>query len=262
MAEPVTDRATDRVADPVVDEVGVALLLVSHSADAARGTAEIARQMAPDVVVVAAGGTADGGLGTDLARVLEGARTGLVRGAVVVLADLGSAVMTAEAATEMLEPAEAARVRVVDAPFVEGAVAAAVAAQQGGALADVVAAAETAGRAFAASDGEASTSAVADGTARDEATGSSDEVKVTVVLRDVHGLHARPAAVLARIAARLPAAVRVGGVDAASMLELMRLDARQGTRLDVTASGQGAREAVDAVVGAMTDEGLAGRADD
>lgn len=234
----------------------VALVVVSHSAGLAQGVVEVAGQMAPDVTFAPAGGAA-GGLGTDLDLVTDALRRGLAAGDVVVLTDLGSAVLTAESAVELLDEAQAARVRVVDAPLVEGAVAAAVAAQQGGDLAGVAAAAEHAGRVPPATAGTGAGPASGASGAPVDPVATGDGVTVTVVLRDAHGLHARPAAVLARTAAAQPTQVRVGGVDAASMLELMRLDAREGALLDVTAHGPDAADAVAAVVGVLEREGIA-----
>ncbi|WP_250448673.1 dihydroxyacetone kinase phosphoryl donor subunit DhaM, partial [Actinotalea sp. C106] len=123
-----------------------ALVLVSHSQAAAQGVAEIAQQMAPDVTVLPAGGF-DGGIGTSPDRVLEAVESATAGGSgVVLLTDLGSAVLTAEMVLEMLDEDVAARVRVPSAPFVEGAVAAAVEAQQGGDLDRVERAAVDAGR--------------------------------------------------------------------------------------------------------------------
>lgn len=123
----------------------VALVLVSHSADIANGTAQIASQMAPDVLILPAGGTPEH-LGTNVDLVLTAVRHALATtatapdgGGVVVLTDLGSATMTAETVVELLDPADANRVRLPSAPFVEGAVVAAVRAQQGGGLDDVAA---------------------------------------------------------------------------------------------------------------------------
>ncbi|EYR61768.1 PTS fructose transporter subunit IIA, partial [Actinotalea ferrariae CF5-4] len=128
----------------------VALVLVSHSRAAAEGVAEIAAQMAPDVQVLPAGGI-DDGVGTDFARILEALESASEGGAgVVVLTDLGSAVLTTEAVLEALDEDVVAAVRLADAPFLEGAVAAGVAAQQGEDLAGVLAAAEKAGALFAA----------------------------------------------------------------------------------------------------------------
>ena len=212
----------------------VALVLVTHSATLARGCAEVAEQMAPDVRILAVGGNPDGGIGTDT----EAVRAALVQviaeglGA-VVLTDLGSAVMAAELAVELLAPEAAARVRVVDGPFVEGAVAAAVAAQIGAALDEVAEVARGLAAVAPPPDGPAVHSAA-------------------VTLRNPLGLHARPAAVLARMVAGFDAEVRVNGVNAASMLELMKLGASGGRELTVTATGPAAEQAVGAVVAAIS----------
>lgn len=222
----------------------VALVLVSHSAAAAEGTAEIARQMAPDVTVVAAGGTEDG-IGTSFDRVLTALETVVEGGdGVVVLTDLGSALLTTDAVLEMLDDA-AARVRVPSAPFVEGAVAAAVAAQQGGDLGAVEAAAVRAGTMFAEA---ASTSTGKPPSATPEPVPEDGVLRATAVLRNPLGLHARPAAVLARAVADSGAAVRIAGVDGSSVLELMALGATGGQELLVEARGEGAQTALDTVV--------------
>ncbi|NAZ86778.1 dihydroxyacetone kinase phosphoryl donor subunit DhaM [Kineococcus indalonis] len=124
----------------------VRLVLLSHSAAAAAGVAELAAQVAGGAQRVrAVGGTADGGLGTSADALEEACRAALDEGAdVAVLVDLGSAVLTAKAWLAELEDEELARVRLVDAPFLEGAVAAAVTASTGAALAEVVAQAEVA----------------------------------------------------------------------------------------------------------------------
>lgn len=227
----------------------VALVLVSHSAAAAEGTADIARQMAPDVTVLAAGGTEDG-IGTSFDRVLTALETGLEAGdGVVVLTDLGSAVLTTDAVLEMLDDDVAARVRVPSAPFVEGAVAAAVAAQQGGDLGAVEAAAVRAGTMYAeTASSSTGTTASSASTAPVEPAPEDGVLRATVVLRNPLGLHARPAAVLARAVADSGAGVRVAGVNGSSVLELMALGATGGQELLVEARGEGARAALDTVV--------------
>ncbi|HEY3436723.1 MAG TPA: dihydroxyacetone kinase phosphoryl donor subunit DhaM [Actinotalea sp.] len=231
----------------------VALVLVSHSAPAAGGTADIARQMAPDVTVVPAGGIeADGGddLGTSADRVLAAVQAGLVQAeGVVILTDLGSAILTTDTVLELLDMEDdgsAERVRVPSAPFVEGAVAAAVEAQQGGDLDAVEAAAVRAGSLFAAA---AAAETASDG-APDAAAGVDGPPALTahVVLRNPLGLHARPAALLARAVADSGATVRVDGANGASVLELMQLGAVGGRDLTVVASGEGAQAALDLVV--------------
>lgn len=103
----------------------IGLVVVSHSARLAEGVVEVAGEMAVDATVVAAGGTEDGRLGTSvdlIAAAIEEASEGTE--GVVVLADLGSAVMNAEMAIETGET----EAILADAPLVEGAVNAAVSA--------------------------------------------------------------------------------------------------------------------------------------
>jgi PTS hybrid protein len=126
----------------------VGIVVVSHSASIASGTVELAAQMAgPDVAIAAAGGTADGGLGTDADRV-RAAIAEADRGAgVAVLGDLGSAILTVR---EVLADrnGDGGRVRLLDAPLVEGAITAAVTASAGLSL-DAVADATEGSRAVA-----------------------------------------------------------------------------------------------------------------
>jgi PTS hybrid protein len=121
----------------------VGIVVVSHSRDIAVGTTRLAGQMAgPDVSIQGAGGTADGGLGTDAALVsaaIEAADTG---DGVVVLGDLGSAILTVRSILE--DTGGNGQVRLLDAPLVEGAVAAAVTASAGLPIDDVARAAEEA----------------------------------------------------------------------------------------------------------------------
>ena len=108
----------------------VGMVLVSHSPEVAEGTAELVRNMAGDVEMVAVGGDADGSFGTDPDRI-RSAIEGLGADEVLVFMDIGSAVLSAETVLEMLEPEIAEKVRLVDAPFVEGAFAAGVLASTG-----------------------------------------------------------------------------------------------------------------------------------
>ena len=108
----------------------VGLVLVSHSASIAGGTAELVRHMAEGVEVAAVGGDTDGGLGTDPDGILA-AIEGMETEEILVFMDIGSAVLSAETVLEMLEPETREKVRLVDTPFVEGAFAAAVMASTG-----------------------------------------------------------------------------------------------------------------------------------
>lgn len=121
----------------------VGIVLVSHSALLAEGAAELARQLGGDVPVAAAGGLADGGIGTSI-ELIEQAVRAVDRGVgVVILADLGSAVLTVRL---LLDDADGLPDKIIlaDAPFVEGAVSAAVAASSGADVEAVRAAAEEA----------------------------------------------------------------------------------------------------------------------
>lgn len=120
----------------------VGIVLVSHSVRLAEGAADLAGQVSGGTVrVLAAGGTDDGGLGTSAQRVGAAIASAEAGAGVLVLPDLGSAVLTVRA---LLEDLPEARVALADAPFVEGAVAATVTAAAGADLKAVARAAEEA----------------------------------------------------------------------------------------------------------------------
>jgi phosphoenolpyruvate---glycerone phosphotransferase subunit DhaM len=242
--------------------VPVGLVLVSHSARIAEGLAELARQMAPTVPLVPAGGTDDGGIGTSFDRVtaaIDAADTGQ---GVVLLCDLGSAVLTAETAVEVLDAERQDRVRIADAPLVEGGVAAAVAAEGGADLDGVVAAASGQGAAPGRSSGDggggAGDGAVQGGDPGGDDGSGPERASASITLINPEGLHARPAAALVRAASGLSARVTVNGADAASLLQVLALGLRQGAVAEVTATGSGAQAAVDRIV-ALAQDGFGER---
>jgi len=210
----------------------VGLVIVSHSAKLAQGVVELAGQMAPEVALVAAGGLPDGQLGTDYDTVLTALRQADHGAGVVLLYDLGSAMMTAELAVESLDNPDT--VLVATAPLVEGAVVAAVAAQGGADLAEVHRTAESAG---------------AEPTPPRASVGPATHAEL--VLANEIGLHARPAAQLARAVAGLDTEVTVSlgdaHADASSVLALLELAARPGDRLTVTARGSQAAQAIERI---------------
>lgn len=228
-----------------MSEQRVALVLVSHSDRVAAGLVEIAEQMAPDVPIRAAGGTDDGRVGTSF-DLVEAQVTDLldrddVTG-VAVLTDLGSATLTTESVLDVLDDPRAV---LAVGPLVEGAVAGAVAAQTGGDLDAVRRAVADAAvelvRAVNASGASEPTDllglrpAVADGPA----------LTRVLVLRNELGLHARPAALLARAMAAHEATVTVNGVAAHSVLDLMALGATVGTEIVLVAAGRDAQAALE-----------------
>jgi dihydroxyacetone kinase phosphotransfer subunit len=123
----------------------VGIVIVSHSAKIAEGIKELADQMAkPDQKIIDAGGMSDGSLGTDALRIscaIAEAQTG---DGVLVLIDLGSAVLSSETALEFLDQDVRQSVKIADAPIVEGTIVAAVQASIYGTLDGVLSAAENA----------------------------------------------------------------------------------------------------------------------
>lgn len=114
----------------------VGIVIVSHSELIARGVIELCRQMAPNVPMAAAGGLPGGEIGTDFERIYEAIASVGNDDGVAVLFDLGSALMTTEMVVEQFEDFP---VKLVNAPIVEGAVLAAVTAEGGAALDEVLA---------------------------------------------------------------------------------------------------------------------------
>ena len=224
--------------------MSVRIVVVSHSEKIAEGAVELAAQMAPDVMMVPAGGTSDGRIGTSLEKVMAALEQVEGGDGVVVLTDLGSAVMTAESALEFAGSPPG--VLLADAPLVEGLVAAAVAAQSGAGVQDVRSAAEAMGA--GRSQGAGAGAAVDGGMRAPDASGDFELVNEA-------GMHARPAAKIAGGLAGMDVEVTVNGVDGASMTGLMTLGAGKGSVLHIEASGPDAERAVE-YVGSLVREGF------
>jgi len=233
----------------------VGIVIVSHSRRIAEGVVELAREMGgEDVALTAAGGTdEEDALGTDAMRVLGAIDEAFSDDGVLVLMDLGSAVMSAEMAVEMLEEARRARVLLCEAPLVEGAVAAATAAKLGRSLEEV--AREARGGLLGkqthlgveAEAAEQPVQAPID-------PGAGPPIEVTIVVQNPLGLHARPAARFVRTAGKHDARVEVGNVntgrgpvDATSLNALATLGVVQGHEILVRAWGPGAESAVNSI---------------
>ena len=213
----------------------VGLVFVSHSARIAEGVVELAAQMAPSVPLIAAGGTDDGGIGTSYDRVLQAIKEADQGQGVLLIGDLGSAILTAETAVDLLEDPPAGGVRVLDVPIVEGGVAAAVAAESGDDLDAVIRAAT--------------------GTPAEDSAPRAGAAETTVELADPEGLHARPAAALVRLAASFDARVTINGADASSLLRIIAMGLRHGEQVTVHAEGDQAADAVAAVSALLAGDG-------
>jgi multiphosphoryl transfer protein len=238
----------------------VGLVIVSHSAKLAAGVAELARAVAaPGVRIAATGGLSqpDEALGTDAQQVLAAIEHAYSDDGVVVLMDLGSAVLSAEMAVDQLDSARRARVALCDAPLVEGAVAAAVQAGLGSTLQQVV---DEARKALAPKTSQLRPSGAPDGAAVPDQGGLSarpaadPEAGLRLVVQNRLGLHARPAAQFVQTAAGFAADIQVrnlttgrGPVSAKSINGVATLGVRQGHEILVTAGGPEAQPALDAL---------------
>ncbi len=225
----------------------IGLVIVSHSAAVAEGVCELAGQVARRRVrLAAAGGTADPEhpLGTDAFKVLEAIESVIEGEGVLVLMDLGSAVLSAGTALELLGEEKRARVHLCAAPLVEGAVAAAALAAAGAGIEEVAREARGALAAKAAQLGDAPGTAAPPEHAAEKLAS----------LANAHGLHARPAARLVRLARRFEARCWIenltqpaGPAEARGINAVLALGARQGHTLRLRAAGTDARAAVEAL---------------
>jgi multiphosphoryl transfer protein len=231
----------------------VGIVVVSHSPDLAQAAVALALQMvrgpAPRIEIAA--GTSDDRLGTDAARVAEAIAAVDAGDGVVVIMDLGSAVLSAELAVELLTES-GIKTRLAPAAFVEGIFAAVISAAAGARLESVARDAEDALMAKAAQLGQPQnpTGALA------AASPPTVVAEATVVNRD--GIHARPAALIVSTLTPLDAKVtiattRAGPVSARSPTALMSLGTRPGDMLRIEASGDDAGAAVDRIVALVRD---------
>lgn len=123
----------------------VGIVIVSHSADVAKGAADMVRGMVGDEVPLShAGGNPAGGLGTDVGAIRQAIEHVWSGAGVAILVDLGAAEMNTEMAIEMLPDRQRGTVRICNAPVVEGAVLAATEASGGSSLDEVCMTAEAA----------------------------------------------------------------------------------------------------------------------
>jgi phosphoenolpyruvate-protein phosphotransferase/dihydroxyacetone kinase phosphotransfer subunit len=228
----------------------VGLVIVTHSATLAEGVAELARGMGGEVPIELAGGidTPEPGLGTDAVRVAEAIERADQGDGVLVLMDLGSAVLSAEMALDMVSAERRARVLLTEAPLAEGAVAAAVTAKLGASLEEVAAEARGSLQAKIAHLGTGGEEGPV------EAGSDDDSATVRLEVRNLLGLHARPAARFVQTAGSFDADVTVinvttgrGPASGRSLNELATLGVRQGHEVLVAARGPQADEVLAAL---------------
>jgi len=231
----------------------VGLVLVGHSAQLVQSVRDLVEQMVRGRVRIAiAGGMDDpeNPFGTNAVAIQQAIESVYSDDGVVVLMDLGSALLNAETALDLLPEAHRARVRLCPAPLVEGAVSAAVAAAIGNDIDRVVSEAER-----ALEDKAQQLQPAAPPTEKvvaQKPSGAARELCIQVNSR--FGLHARPAAALVYVAARFRSQIQVTNLDrgrgpanATSISQLAALDVRPGHRIAIRADGLDAADALAAI---------------
>lgn len=238
----------------------IGIVIVSHSAKLAEGAAELARQMAaPDAKIIAAGGfippdASEPAIGTDPMRVMEAVQEADTGDGVLVLMDLGSALMSAEMALSFLDDDQRARIKLCDAPLIEGAVAAATCASAGATLDQCVKEARGALAAKIAHLGGDQPSLPAQPDQHSASQPDTPAAQLCIVMPNKLGFHARPAARLAQALALFHADVTLQNstrgkpaADARSVNAILLQSARQGDEIIFRAGGPDAAPALSAI---------------
>lgn len=234
----------------------IGLVLVSHSRKLAESVKELVLQMtAPGfpVAVAAGAGEDHNQLGTDAVYIADVLQTMRGLTGVLVLMDLGSAVLSAQTAVELIDSSSHTPILLCAAPLVEGAIAAAVQANAGGTLEEV---AREAQRGLMAKEQQlqpegadvppAATppAVVSPNETKPPRAAPGETAELVLTVENEHGLHARPAAVFVQMASRFSSSIDVanltsvrGPAPARSLTSIALLQVRKGDRIRVTASG-------------------------
>ncbi len=235
----------------------VGLVIVAHSAQLAAGVVELSGQMAQGKTpIAAAGGAIDDVLGTSADKILAAIQSVDGPDGVLVLLDLGSAILSTEMALEMLSEEQREHIRLSVAPLVEGAVAAVLEASLGRTLPQVQQAAEKTANVdqlkmlkplSQVENVPIEPVAAPERISPEEASA----LKIQLTLTNPTGLHARPASLFVQTAARYQANIRASGhgkeADATSIIGVLSLGMRQGDTITIRASGKDAESAIEAL---------------
>lgn len=230
----------------------VSIVIVSHSQQLAAGVVELASQMVQGRVALAAAGgvdNPDNPIGTDAMQILAAIDSVYSEDGVVVLMDLGSAILSTEMAVEFLSLEQRANVHLCAAPLVEGAIAAVVQAAAGSPVTAVIREAMTALLPKHSQLGVVDEELTTVNGQWSLVTGQS--VSVELAIHNKLGLHARPAARFVSTAVQFKADITVQKgtltASAKSMNQVATLGARQGEKVTVTAVGPDADAAIAAL---------------
>ena len=231
----------------------VGLVLVSHSRPLAEAVGDFVRKTVnSDLALRCSGGVGENReeLGTDAVDIQEAIASVYSDDGVLVLMDMGSAILSAETAKEFLSPEQQSNVRLTSAPLVEGGIAAAIQAQIGSSLEEVTNAAL---QSLLPKRDQIQDVAPAPQPAAPEPPAPSGET-LDVTILNTHGLHLRPAANLIKSLARFPAEILIenrtahrGPVPVRGLVDVTRLQIRQGDSVRFSISASDPRPIVDAI---------------
>ena len=235
----------------------VGIVIVSHSLKLAEGVKELAQQMIQTNVPIAIAAGIDDPVnpfGTDALQIQAAIESVNDESGVLVLMDLGSAILSAEMALEFLAKEEQEQVRLCTAPLVEGAIAAVVEAASGASLEQVMASAKTSLNAKI-SQLTGSDNLLEEKKSQEEKTANiAPEKQIQLTISNHHGLHARPAAKLVTTASSFSAEIQLQNlttqsqiVSAKSINQVMLLGVLQGHEIAISAIGEDATEALAAL---------------
>ena len=231
----------------------VGLVLVSHSRPLAEAVADLARRAVnSDLRLTFSGGVGEYRLelGTDAIEIREAISTVYSEDGVLVLMDMGSAILSAETAKDLLSPEQQEKVRLTSAPLVEGGIAAAVQAELGASIDDVAKAAlqSLLPKQDQVQDISPDIEAV------QEAAPPTVNETLDVTIQNTHGLHLRPAATLIKALSRFPGEVFIenrtanrGPVLARSLVDVTRLQIRQGDSVRFSISTPDPKPVIDSI---------------
>lgn len=237
----------------------VNLLLVSHSKNLAESAADLAKQMIISgemKISIAAGiGEDNQEIGTNAVEIAEAIQDIYTDDGVLVLMDLGSAVLSAQMALDLIPSDMCQRVRICPAPFIEGAVVAAAQAGSGSDLEMVYREAMDALKPKHEQLREKTDEAPEEEVEKKTLLSNDEEKKeIVLTIQNVHGLHARPAVKFVQTAASFGAEIMVKNLDtnkgpasAKSLISITMLGVLKGHQIQVTAVGQQREEALKAL---------------
>jgi phosphocarrier protein FPr len=227
----------------------VGIVVVSHSALLAEGIVELANQMTQGRCKIAAAGGVDdpeNPIGTDTIRIMCAIEEVFDESGVLVMMDMGSALLSTETALELIDPDMAEKVTLCSAPIVEGTMAASVAASAGLPMTAVL---DEAFGCLAAKREHLGEESPPTAIAAEPVELTGDVLQFSHRVLNLHGLHARPAAAVVGVLARLDADIRIEKegvqVNAKSLNSIAKLGVKLNDTICLYASGREASLAID-----------------